>query len=129
MPASTRRRSIACRSCWGLPFLLALYTAIRQNPLQLQGVSDNDLFVRGWFWISFVLVYLPVDYQIHMLNGWQVPIAILATRGDFRLSGACAGAATSADAGVCTAVGDRRRRRRDRFLFADESLFVCVAIL
>jgi len=67
----------------GLPFLLALYTAIRQNPLQLQGVSDNDLFVRGWFWISFVLVYLPVDYQIHMLNGWQVPIAILATRGIF----------------------------------------------
>ncbi|MCS6827385.1 MAG: hypothetical protein NZ553_12290 [Caldilinea sp.] len=67
----------------GLPFLLALYTAIRQNPLQLQGVSNNDLFVRGWFWISFVLVYLPVDYQIHMLNGWQVPIAILATQGIF----------------------------------------------
>jgi uncharacterized membrane protein len=28
-----------------------------------------------------VLIYLPVDYQIHLLNGWQVPIAILATRG------------------------------------------------
>lgn len=67
----------------GLPFLLALYMAIRQNPLRLQGVSDNDLFVRGWFWISFALVYLPVDYQIHMLNGWQVPIAILATQGLF----------------------------------------------
>ena len=67
----------------GLPFLLALYTAIHQNPLRLRGVSNNDLFVRGWFWISFVLVYLPVDYQIHMLNGWQVPIAILATQGIF----------------------------------------------
>ena len=67
----------------GLPFLLALFTAIRQNPFRLHGVSNNDLFVRGWFWISFVLIYLPVDYQIHMLNGWQVPIAILATQGIF----------------------------------------------
>jgi hypothetical protein len=67
----------------GLPFLLALFTAIRQNPFRLRGASNNDLFVRGWFWISFVLVYLPVDYQIHMLNGWQVPIAILATQGIF----------------------------------------------
>ncbi|HQY94819.1 MAG TPA: hypothetical protein PLS79_24630, partial [Caldilinea sp.] len=67
----------------GLPFLLALYTVIRQNPFRLQDVSNNDLFVRGWFWISFVLIYLPVDYQIHMLNGWQMPIAILATQGLF----------------------------------------------
>ena len=67
----------------GLPFLLALFTVLRQNPFRLRGVSDNALFVRGWFWISFVLVYLPVDYQIHMLNGWQVPIAILATQGLF----------------------------------------------
>jgi len=67
----------------GLPFLLALYAAIRQNPFRLREVSNNDLFVRGWFWISFVLIYLPVDYQIHMLNGWQVPIAILATQGIF----------------------------------------------
>ena len=67
----------------GLPFLLALFTALRQNPFKLHGVSNNDLFVRGWFWISFVLIYLPVDYQIHMLNGWQVAIAILATQGIF----------------------------------------------
>ncbi|MBE2239216.1 MAG: hypothetical protein IAE81_15615 [Caldilineaceae bacterium] len=67
----------------GLPFLLALYTVMRQNPFRLQDVSNNDLFVRGWFWISFVLIYLPVDYQIHMLNGWQMPIAILATQGLF----------------------------------------------
>lgn len=67
----------------GLPFLLALFTVLRQNPFRLRGVSNNDIFVRGWFWISFVLIYLPVDYQIHMLNGWQVPIAILATQGIF----------------------------------------------
>ena len=67
----------------GIPFLLALFTVLRQNPFRLNGVSDNALFLRGWFWISFVLIYLPVDYQIHMLNGWQVPIAILATQGLF----------------------------------------------
>jgi len=67
----------------GPAFLLALFTALRQNPLRLQGVSDKDLFVRGWFFITFGLAYLPVDYQVHLLNGWQVPIAILATQGLF----------------------------------------------
>jgi uncharacterized membrane protein len=33
---------------------------------------------------NFFLLYVPTDYQIHMLNGWQVPIAILATQGLFR---------------------------------------------
>lgn len=68
----------------GIPFLLAIYTVIRDNPLKLKGVPDNDLFILGWFLVSFVLVYLPVDYQIHLLNGWQVPMAILATGGLFR---------------------------------------------
>jgi hypothetical protein len=40
---------------------------------------NNDLFVKSWFLITFMLIYLPVDFQIHMLNGWQAPIAILAT--------------------------------------------------
>jgi hypothetical protein len=46
-------------------------------------ITDNDLFVKGWFLVSFILVYLPFDFQIHMLNGWQIPIAILATRALF----------------------------------------------
>jgi hypothetical protein len=45
--------------------------------------SSVNLFVKGWFLISFVLIYMPTDYQIHMLNGWQVPIAILATQALF----------------------------------------------
>jgi hypothetical protein len=69
---------------FGVTFLLAIYTLLRDNPLRLQGVADNDLFIRGWFLVSFILVYLPVDYQIHMLNGWQVPMAILATQGLFK---------------------------------------------
>jgi hypothetical protein len=68
----------------GPAFLLALFTAIKDRPLRLQGLSDNDLFVKGWFFITFVLVYLPVDYQIHLINGWQAPIAILATQGLFK---------------------------------------------
>jgi hypothetical protein len=67
----------------GPAFLLALFTALRQNPFHLQGVSNNDLFVRGWFFVTFGLIYLPVEYQIHLINGWQVPIAILATQGLF----------------------------------------------
>lgn len=69
---------------FGLTFLLAIYNLLRDNPLRLQGVGDNDLFIRGWFLVSFILVYLPVDFQIHMLNGWQVPMAILATQGLFK---------------------------------------------
>ncbi len=42
--------------------------------------ANNDLFIKAWFLISFALVYIPLDFQIHMLNGWQVPIAILATK-------------------------------------------------
>lgn len=68
----------------GVPFVLALATAIADKPFKLIGKDNNSLFIMGWFWVSFVLIYLPTDYQIHMLNGWQVPIAILATQGLFR---------------------------------------------
>lgn len=68
----------------GLAFLLAVFTVLKENPFRLRGVSDNDLFVRAWFLANFLLIYIPTDYQIHMLNGWQVPIALLATQGFFQ---------------------------------------------
>jgi hypothetical protein len=74
---------------WLLPvllgpgFFLALFTVIKNNPLQLQRFDDRALFLMAWFAANFLLVYLPTDYQIKMLNGWQVPIAILATQGLF----------------------------------------------
>ena len=67
----------------GPAFLLAIVTAIKDNPVRVTGLSDNDLFLKGSSLATFPLVYLPVDWQVHLLNGWQVPIAILATRGLF----------------------------------------------
>lgn len=62
----------------GIPLILALLRVLVGRMYDLKGKSDLQLFVLGWFLISFVLIYLPVDYQIHMLNGWQIPIGILA---------------------------------------------------
>ncbi len=80
----------------GLPLIVACFTVIadmvndqrRRSTIKHQIAADpisanNDLFIKAWFLVSFVLIYLPVDFQIHMLNGWQVPIAILAAIGIF----------------------------------------------
>ncbi|HLF25344.1 MAG TPA: hypothetical protein VJG32_03315 [Anaerolineae bacterium] len=61
----------------GIPFVLAL---LAFRPRMLRSQSDVELFVAAWFLSHFMLVYLPVDFQIHLLLGWQIPIAILATR-------------------------------------------------
>jgi hypothetical protein len=68
----------------GFAFLFSIYTLVRNNPLRLSKYNNNDLFIMGWFLITFILIYIPADFQIHMLNGWQVPIAVLATQGLFR---------------------------------------------
>jgi hypothetical protein len=67
----------------GITFLLALYTVIRMNPLRLTRLDDRRLFLVAWFIANGLLIYIPTDFQIHMLNGWQVPIAILAVIGLF----------------------------------------------
>jgi hypothetical protein len=67
----------------GPAFILAIFTTLRKNPFRLGRKSDNELFLMGWFLVTFGLVYLPVDFQIHLLNGWQVPISILAAQGLF----------------------------------------------
>lgn len=68
----------------GPAFLLALFTLLKENPLRLADLDDKRLFLRAWFWMNALLIYLPTDYQIKMLNGWQVPIAILAVHGVFK---------------------------------------------
>jgi hypothetical protein len=59
----------------GLPLLLAL---IGFRPRMLQSRNEIEIFVGAWFLTHFVLVYLPLEFQIHLLLGWQVPIAVLA---------------------------------------------------
>lgn len=62
----------------GLPLMLALVALFRASPLRLEGVSDEDLFLRTWFVTNLVLLYIPTDYQVHMLNGLQIPTCMLA---------------------------------------------------
>jgi hypothetical protein len=46
-----------------------------------KGRDDTQLFVTAWFLSHFILIYLPFDFQIHLLSGWQIPIGILVTIG------------------------------------------------
>lgn len=59
----------------GVPLLLAL---IAFRPRMLQSRNDTELLIAIWFLVHFVLIYLPLKFQIHLLLGWQMPIAILA---------------------------------------------------
>ena len=68
----------------GPGFLLALFFLVKDKPFRLTELDDKNLFIRSWFIANFLLIYIPTDYQIHMLNGWQIPIAFLATQGLFK---------------------------------------------
>jgi hypothetical protein len=57
----------------GLPLLLA----VAGGWLRRRG-PDRELFVIAWALAGGLLPYLPVVYQIKLLTGWQVPLAILA---------------------------------------------------
>lgn len=65
---------------FGFTFLAACVMAVRDLRRRMTTFSDARLLVLVWFLVSFVLIYLPTDYQIHMLNGWQIPMSILAAR-------------------------------------------------
>lgn len=64
---------------FGVPLLLAVGTwfvlALRRQ------WSEENLFVMSWFLANAAINYIPTDYRIHMLNGWQIPMMLLATRG------------------------------------------------
>ena len=57
---------------------IGLARLIRKQPEGFQR-SDSGLFVVVWFWVGWLLTYLPADFQIHMINSWQVPIVLLMT--------------------------------------------------
>jgi hypothetical protein len=50
------------------------------QPMRAVQHRDNDLFLWAWLVIGFGLLYIPTDFQIHMLNTWQIPVALIAAR-------------------------------------------------
>lgn len=71
----------------GAPLLLALFAF---RPRMLRSTDNGELLIAGWFLVHFALVYLPVSFQIHLLLGWQVPIAVLASTTLIRVARHCA---------------------------------------
>jgi hypothetical protein len=70
--------------------------AITELPRLLGQQRDSDLFLLAWVVVGFGLLYIPTDFQIHMLNPYQVPLAILAVRATVRIAArSSAGLATS----------------------------------
>jgi hypothetical protein len=73
----------------GLPLLLVVAALIvsaarpgRRARLgrALATASDEELFLWSWLAVGFCLLYIPTDFQIHMLTAWQVPVGLLAAR-------------------------------------------------
>ena len=64
---------------FGLPLMLAVIMWIRL--VWKKQWSETNLFILGWFLVGALLNYIPTDFQIHMLNSWQVPIMLLAAKG------------------------------------------------
>jgi hypothetical protein len=66
----------------GIPWLLAIWALDIRTPWRDR--DDTHLFILAWFGAHVVLVYLPLNFQIHLFSGWQVPIGILAAIGLYR---------------------------------------------
>jgi len=72
----------------GLPLITAIVTLVlyvreylTKGDVRLAPARNRELFVLTWFVVGWALTYVPTDYQIHMINSWQVPVGLLATIG------------------------------------------------
>jgi hypothetical protein len=63
----------------GIAWLLAIWALDIRTPWRER--DDTHLFIMAWFLAHFVLVYLPMNFQIHLLSGWQIITGVLATIG------------------------------------------------
>jgi hypothetical protein len=61
----------------GVPLILALLVF---RPRMLKSRSDAEILIGTWFLAHFILAYLPLNFQIHLLLGWQVPLSILGAK-------------------------------------------------
>ena len=74
----------------GIGWLLAIWALdipITRRGVQLNAptkLDDTNLLITAWFLSHFVLVYLPLNFQIHLLSGWQVVTGVLATIGLYK---------------------------------------------
>lgn len=64
---------------FGFPLVVAVATWI--GLAWRKRWSEENLFVMGWFLGGAMLNYIPTDFQIHMLNSWQIPMMLLVTKG------------------------------------------------
>ncbi len=65
----------------GIPLILTFFTF--DGLFSGSGKMHWKLLIRVWFVVNFFLLYIPTDFQIHMLSGWQIPVGILASEGLF----------------------------------------------
>jgi hypothetical protein len=69
----------------GLPLLVVLggVALLIARRAQLRGWFERaparELLVWAWLIVGCGLLYIPTDFQIKMLAGWQVPVALAAT--------------------------------------------------
>jgi hypothetical protein len=70
----------------GIPLFLALGGFVRglgsfamPKTSLLHGRSNRDLFLKGWFIVNLLVIYLPLRFQVMLLTGFQFVLAALAT--------------------------------------------------
>jgi hypothetical protein len=66
----------------GISWLLAIWALDIKTPWRDR--DDTHLFLMAWFLAHFVLIYIPLNFQIHLLSGWQVVIGVMATIGLYK---------------------------------------------
>lgn len=64
---------------FGFPLVGAMVTVVMW--IRRRRWDDASLFLTVWFLTGAMLDYVPTDFQIHMLNSWQIPMALLVIGG------------------------------------------------
>lgn len=63
----------------GVSWLLAIWALKIRLPWRER--DDTHLFLMAWFLAHFILVYIPLNFQIHLLSGWQIVTGVMAAIG------------------------------------------------
>jgi hypothetical protein len=61
----------------GFTFIIAILGFNGIVPLKQNSI--NELFIKVWFGITLLLIYLPLHFRIMLLTGYQLPMAVMAT--------------------------------------------------